>query len=574
LTRSFPLPLLALAMVVTACTGEGVPTEPEPSNGEAAPADDCERTQSGTDPVDNGSLSGDLIQLSRETFGCVGQVVVATEADTAGIAAGAQLAAAVRGPLLLPDAGLAAELDRLAPSDVYVMAGADAAVPEGAEAHQLTPAEAVALTAETLDTANEVALPAEPGASTVVDTVAAIHAADRVVTPANDAEPTDPPEAADDTDAAGLADVIAGLPPPRDGDTVWLVDADDPFSVLAMTPIATAARAAAVPVDGSDLFRYPELGGPLAGRAEQPVRLIGEFQADTDWQLSVITNGYELPGGGYEPFPDDVRRTFIAFYGHPDSSAMGALGQQDGPESTLERMQPLLDDFAEHSDIVVPTFNVIATVAHNGGSTGQPDQIVDFDSPRYVEFSTMHPPSRFEEWADAADQADGYFMMDFQPGRNDFLYQVRHYEDLVRRPHVGVALDPEWRLGSNQQHLQQIGSVTADEINTVIDWLADVVREEGLPPKVLLLHQFRLSMIHDRDEIVDRPEVAVVIQMDGEGQGSLALKDETWRAITAGAEDSHWHWGWKNFFERDTPSPNSPTDTMSKEPTPVYVSYQ
>jgi hypothetical protein len=139
---------------------------------------------------------------------------------------------------------------------------------------------------------------------------------------------------------------------------------------------------------------------------------------------------------------------------------------------------------------------------------------------------------------------------------------------------VSVALDPEWRLGPNQVHLQQIGSATAAEINTVIDWLADLVREEGLPPKPLVIQQFRLAMIQDRDELIDRDEVEVVIQMDGEGQAGLGVKDETWRVITAGTEDAHWHWGWKNFFVRDNPGPNSPEDTMSKEPSPVYVSYQ
>src|SRR5690606_24482973 len=249
---------------------------------------------------------------------------------------GAQLAAAVRGPLLLPDDGLATELERLAPSDLYLLPGIEITSPGDAEVHRLTTPDAAALARETLEVSDEVALADTAAAATGVETITAIDAGDRVAIPANagggnEASPTQDASA----EPGDLADIIAGLPEPDDGETVWLLAADDPLTVLAMAPMAAAAQASVVPVDGSDLFRYPELGHQLTRRGDTPIRLIGDIHADTDWQLSVITSGHELPGGGYEPFPADVRRTFIAFYGHPDSAAMGALGQQDGPEATL-----------------------------------------------------------------------------------------------------------------------------------------------------------------------------------------------------------------------------------------------
>ena len=583
------LGLLALAVSAVGC----VPGQdsPEPGASPAAttpPEDTCDRTVSGAEPVDTGSLAEDALQLSQETFACANHVVVTGGADVDAAVAGAQLAAALHGPLLLPHPELAPELERLSPTDLYVVGEADVAAPEGAEVHQLDPAGAVELTAETLQVTEEVQLPATPDTTTFATTLAAIAGQDRVATPATTPPADDEspgPEATPTTEQTSvtaeaaaldidLGEVIAEIPDPAEPEMVWLVESSDPIAMLALAPTAAAAESVVVPAYGDDLFRFPELGEPLTGRDEQSIRPIGGIPADADWELRVLASEYELPGGGYELFPEDTMRRFVAFYGHPDTAGLGALGQQDGPESTLERMQPLLDDYAAGSDIVVPTFNVIATIAHNGGATGRPDEVIEFSQPYYVDYSTMHPPERFREWVDVAAEVDGYFMMDFQPGRNDFLFQVQHYEVLLRLPHVGVALDPEWRLGSNQIHLQQIGSVTAAEINTVIEWLADLVREEGLPPKLLLIQQFRLDMIQDRDDIVDRDEVEVVIQMDGEGQGGLGVKDETWRVITAGTEDAHWHWGWKNFFERDTPGPNSPEDTMSKEPAPVYVSYQ
>jgi hypothetical protein len=594
LKRLSVLGLLAAVFTAASCLGDHDPPEPGAAPPAAEPPEDtCDRTISGAAPVDTGSLAEDVLELSREIFECAAHVVVATDEDVDAVVAGAQLAAALNGPLLLPHPELASELERLDPTDVYLVGAVEAAAPDGSEVHRLTPADAAATTADTLQVTEQIQLPTGTTTETFTHTLTAIAEQDRVAVPAAATPGADSSPAPDGTPAteaaAGteqtattgeattqvdLGEIIAGLPTTGDRTMIWLVESSDPTAMLAVTPAAAAADSTVVPVDGSNLFRYPQLAEPLAGRDEQSIRPIGAIPAETDWELRTLTNGYQLPGGGYELFPDDTMRRFVAFYGHPDTPAMGALGQQDGPESTYERMQPLLDDYAAGSDIVVPTFNVIATVAHNGGATGRPDEVIEFSQPYYVDYSTMHPPERFREWVDYAAEIDGYFMMDFQSGRNDFLFQVQHYEELLRLPHVSVALDPEWRLGPDQVHLQQIGSATAAEINTVIDWLAELVREEGLPPKPLVIQQFRLAMIQDRDELIDRDEVEVVIQMDGEGQGGLGVKDETWRVITAGTEDAHWHWGWKNFFVRDNPGPNSPEDTMSKEPSPVYVSYQ
>ena len=56
----------------------------------------------------------------------------------------------------------------------------------------------------------------------------------------------------------------------------------------------------------------------------------------------------------------------------------------------------------------------------------------------------------------------------------------------------------------------------------MIEWLAAIVREEALPQKLLIIHQFRFSMITNRPLIETPPELAVLIQMDG--QGSLEAK--------------------------------------------------
>ncbi len=139
-------------------------------------------------------------------------------------------------------------------------------------------------------------------------------------------------------------------------------------------------------------------------------------------------------------------------------------------------------------------------------------------------------------------------------------------------PNVGLALDPEWRLLPDQVHLRQVGSVQAAEVNTVVDWLATLVRDNGLPQKLLIVHQFKFSMIEARETLQQRPELQMVIQMDG--QGPIPTKDETYSALTAGTEGAHWRWGWKNFFDEDSPETATPAYTIAHEPVPVFVSYQ
>src|SRR5699024_10280915 len=105
------------------------------------------------------------------------------------------------------------------------------------------------------------------------------------------------------------------------------------------------------------------------------------------------------------------------------------------------------------------------------------------------DYSTELDPEALREWVDAAGEAGVYVVLDLQPGTSDFLSQAKRYEDLLTQSHVGLALDAEWRLQPGQKHLEQIGSVSAEEINETAQWLADLTAEHDLPQKALILHQ-------------------------------------------------------------------------------------
>ncbi|MFJ3028813.1 hypothetical protein ACIPEQ_08215 [Curtobacterium sp. NPDC087080] len=354
-------------------------------------------------------------------------------------------------------------------------------------------------------------------------------------------EGTDAPEA---TDASRPATVVVA---DRRADAAAVATAE-----------AAGARVVAMPDGVTDPAAAPDVVSTLHDRAEHPTVLVGSAFGDLpdpEWTVRAAESGWQLPHGGQRPF--DGHR-YVALYGAPGAPVLGVLGEQD-PAATVRRAEGMAKEYDGLGDEpVTPAMEVIATVA--AGDAG-----ADGD------YSTELPASTLEPYVDAATDAGMPVILDLQPGRSDFLSQAKRYEALLAKPNVWLALDPEWRLTADQVPLQQIGSVSASEVNEVSSWLADLVRSKGLPPKAFVLHQFRLSMIQDRSSLESHPELDVLIHVDG--QGSQPDKQATWKALHQDAPEGV-HWGWKNFFDEDTPM-LSPEQTMADvQPTPSLITYQ
>jgi hypothetical protein len=339
--------------------------------------------------------------------------------------------------------------------------------------------------------------------------------------------------------------------------TVVVADASADAAAVA-TAKAAGARVVTMPKGVTDPAAAPDVVTALHERAKHPTVLVGAaFDAlpDPEWTVRAAEGGFQLRNGGQRPF--DGHR-YVALYGAPGAPALGVLGEQ-GPKETVQRAEQVAKPYrAESDELVTPAMEVIATVA--AGDAG-----ADGD------YSTELPVSTLEPYVDAAHDADMPVIIDLQPGRSDFLSQAKQYESLLKKPGVWLALDPEWRLTKDQVPLKQIGSVSASEVNEVSSWLAALVRDEGLPPKALVLHQFRLSMIQDRSALQTHPELDMLVHVDG--QGSQPDKQATWKALHQGAPEGL-HWGWKNFYDEDTPM-LTPAQTMQDvQPTPSLVTYQ
>jgi hypothetical protein len=361
-----------------------------------------------------------------------------------------------------------------------------------------------------------------------------------------------------------LASAEGGLPditPGRAPKGVVVLATGGPETVAGQA----TARAAGVPVLLTGGTADPRtsaavVAGLSAARPTAVVALGAAFAGDPDlsWQLATATTGRQLPGGGQVVFPG---RTLVALYGTPGTAALGVLGEQDLPAS-IARAQATADAFRPllGSAVVVPMLEIITTVA---SPYPGPDGAYSTE----IDAETLRP------WIQAAAAAGVYVVLDLQPGRSDFLAQAQRYVSLLRYANVGLALDPEWRLAPGQLPLQQIGSVGIDEVNRVVTWLADLTRERQLPQKLLVLHQFRTSMIAGRDRLdTSRPELAMVIHADGQGgQGS---KQSTWQTLHQDLPAGPLFWGWKNFVDEDHPM-LTPAQTIAQvHPMPDLITYQ
>ncbi|MBD7918109.1 hypothetical protein H9657_07435 [Cellulomonas sp. Sa3CUA2] len=494
-------------------------------------------------------------------------VVLATAGDAAAVLTAASAAVATGAPVLLAADGIdvGAELTRLGAQHALVVgevtpevlpAGlATVAVPAGADADALTQATGLSF--------GDVSPVPAGGEGAAVRALAGPGPA--VLVPEGQA-PTP-------ADASGAATDPSVAPTPGGGTATLPPTAPVVATgVLALAdgtvPAAAAAtlRALGVPVadvPGGDPRATSGAVQAVAAAAPTSVIAFGETFGTPELlaaRTATARTGVELPGGGQVVFPavpGQAGKRYVALYGTPGSGALGVLGEQDVP-ATLARAAQHADLYRGlTSDTVVPAVEIIASIASAG-----PEDDGTYSRKRSVD--DLRP------LVDAAGAAGQYVVLDLQPGRQDFLTQAQAYTELLELPHVGLALDPEWRLAPDQVHLRQIGSVGIDEVNATAAWLAQLTRDRNLPQKMFVLHQFSLRMISDRERLdTSHDELAPLIHVDG--QGGQPAKAGTWAALRNGAPGVHW--GWKNFYDEDVPMLD-PAQTYQVQPVPDLVTYQ
>ncbi|NYE36615.1 hypothetical protein F4692_001748 [Nocardioides cavernae] len=307
----------------------------------------------------------------------------------------------------------------------------------------------------------------------------------------------------------------------------------------------TRARLAAL-VAG--LIALPVLTSPPAAAGDRPART-SATAATTAARATA-----SLPGGGKTVF--GRKRFLTAYYGTAATGALGVLGETD-PDTAFQRIAKAGKPFLGRTERLLPVYELIVTVADGADYPG-----TDGDHAHDV----LH--SRVQAYIDAAHRNGALLLLDLQPGRTDFLTAAKRWEWALQDPWVGLALDPEWRVGPGEFPGQQIGSVRAREINRTAGWLSRLTRDNGLPEKLFVVHQFTDSMVPDIRKVRRRDGLAMVQHVDG--FGSPADKLATYRDV---AVPRKFTMGFKLFYDEDVPRMR-PAQVRRSLPDVRFVSFQ
>jgi len=263
------------------------------------------------------------------------------------------------------------------------------------------------------------------------------------------------------------------------------------------------------------------------------------------------------PGGVLTTAPGprifDDGRFLVAYYGTAGTGALGVLGETS-PDRMHRRLRRAAREFARPGQPVLPVYELIVTVADRspGKDRDYSHDIARADVRRYVE---------------AARRNGALLLLDVQPGRSDFLDVARRWQWALEQPHVGLALDPEWRMHRTVPG-RVIGSVSASEVNRTARWLSRLTHQRGLPEKLFVLHQFRTSMIENIERIGPRTNLAMVQHVDG--FGTPGQKRATYDTV---ARPRQFAMGLKLFYDEDVRR-MGPAEVHRLRPDVRFVSFQ
>jgi len=255
-------------------------------------------------------------------------------------------------------------------------------------------------------------------------------------------------------------------------------------------------------------------------------------------------------------------KRIVAYYGNFYSTAMGILGQ-DPPEVMIPKLKAAAAEWAaaDPSTPVVPAIDYIVITAQ--GSAGKDGK-----------YRARMPDSQVDKALELAKQVDGIVILDVQVGLSDVETEVPLYDAYLAMPNVHLALDPEFAMHNGAKPGTVIGTMDAKDINWAAEHLAKIVRDNNLPPKVLVVHRFTQNMITNYQNIEPLPEVQMVIDMDGWGFG--AKKINTYNAVVA--PEPVQFTGFKLFYKNDLKPPSTrmltPEEVLELTPSPSFIQYQ
>lgn len=255
-------------------------------------------------------------------------------------------------------------------------------------------------------------------------------------------------------------------------------------------------------------------------------------------------------------------KRIVAYYGNLYSKQMGVLGQYPEDEM-LQRLDIEVKKWttADLFTPVIPALHYIAVVAQ--GKPGEDGQY------RY-----RMPYSEIDKVLRMAAKINALVFLDVQVGFSTLQHEIPLLKDYLKMPQVHLGIDPEFSMKTGVRPGKIVGTLDASDINFAANYLADIVKENNLSPKILIVHRYTQKMVTNYQQIKPLPEVEVVMNMDG--WGGRAKKINTYQQFIY--PEPVQFTGFKLFYKNDVLEPGTvlmlPEELLKLNPQPVYIQYQ
>lgn len=255
-------------------------------------------------------------------------------------------------------------------------------------------------------------------------------------------------------------------------------------------------------------------------------------------------------------------RRIIAFYGNFYSTKMGVLGEYPKDQMLAKlRAEVAAWNKADPTTPALPAIDYIATTAQ--GSPG-----------KYGEYMLRMPDSQIDHAVELAREVNGIVILELQVGTSNLHKELPLLKKYLMMPEVHLALDPEFSMKGGEVPGTVIGTFDAADVNYAANYLAELVKANNLPPKVLIVHRFTRNMVTRSNLITPLPEVQIIMDMDG--WGSPAKKLNTYQGFIANTPVQFT--GFKLFYKNDLKPPSTRMLTypelLKLTPQPVFIQYQ
>jgi len=255
-------------------------------------------------------------------------------------------------------------------------------------------------------------------------------------------------------------------------------------------------------------------------------------------------------------------KRIVAYYGNFYSTKMGVLGEYPADQMlAMLASTTAMWTAADPTTPAIPAIHYIATVAQaSAGKEG-----------KYI---LRMPDDQIDHALKLAEKINGIVFLDVQVALSNLQYELPQLEKYLKMPQVHLAIDPEFSMKFGDRPGTVIGTFDANDINYAAQYIAGIVRDNHLPPKILVVHRFTYDMVTNYEKIQPLPEVEIVMDMDG--FGSKEKKYGTYNRVIA--PEPVQVTGIKLFYKNDVNPPAngllSPAEVLKLTPSPIYIQYQ